>query len=208
MSILDNIKNLFGQDKKETNPTPAHPDPGETQNLSPHQYKSLMEAERKAKDHQLKHSPHGPIEDRQTFTGLNYYPPNLAYRYILPLQPAVQAEPLTFQTSTGDERTYYRLGTVAFAVEGEPASLAIYKPADHDDLFLPFRDASSGQETYGAGRYLEPVELDGGNLLLDFNLAYNPFCAYSEQYSCPLPPFENHLKVPIRAGEKKFDKEH
>ena len=109
------------------------------------------------------------------------------------------------QTSTGDEQSYYRLGTVEFEVEGQPARLAVYKSAQHDELFLPFRDATSGKETYGAGRYLEPVESSDGKLLVDFNLAYNPYCAYSEHYSCPLPPLENWLKVPIRAGEKGYN---
>ena len=86
------------------------------------------------------------------------------------------------------------------------AQLAIYKGKEQEDLFLPFRDATSGNETYGAGRYLEPEELSTGEIVVDFNLAYNPFCAYSENYSCPLPPFENHLKVPIRAGEKALKK--
>ena len=91
-------------------------------------------------------------------------------------------------------------------LEGEPAALAVYRSPHHDELFLPFRDATSGRETYGAGRYLEPAKLAGGRLLVDFNLAYNPYCAYSEEYSCPLPPFENHLKVAIRAGEKAYNK--
>jgi uncharacterized protein (DUF1684 family) len=138
---------------------------------------------------------------------LNYYDPNPDYRYTLPLQPAEHQEEVVFQTSTGDEQTYHRLGTIEFEVEGQPARLAIYQSSQHDDLFLPFRDATSGNETYGAGRYLEPHDLGGGELLVDFNLAYNPFCAYSDDYSCPLPPFENHLHtVAIRAGEKASKK--
>ena len=140
------------------------------------------------------------------FVGLDYYPADPAYRYALTLQPAETQEELTFQTSTGDEQLYHRIGTIAFEVEGEPAQLAIYRSPDHGGLFLPFRDATSGNETYGAGRYLEPHELGGGELLVDFNLSYNPFCAYSDAYSCPLPPFENHLKIAIRAGEKTFKK--
>jgi uncharacterized protein (DUF1684 family) len=123
----------------------------------------------------------------------------------LTLQEAEQIEEFTIQTSTDDELTYYRIGTVEFEIGGEAATLAVYKSPHHDDLFLPFRDATSGQETYGAGRYLEPVELGGGKLLVDFNLAYNPYCAYSEHYSCPLPPLENWLKLPIRAGEQDYN---
>jgi len=87
-------------------------------------------------------------------------------------------------------------------VEGQIAELTIY--ADQDGFFLPFVDSLAGSETYPAGRYLEPEPLSDGELLIDFNLAYNPYCAYNDQWSCPLTPFENRLKVPIRAGEKIY----
>lgn len=201
MSILDNIKKIFAGDD-----APSHPQPDqvEPKPLPESFYLDTIEAGRVEKDRFFRSSPYSPIEDRVNFKGLDYYPPNSAYRYTLPLNRAEQPEPLTFQTSTGDERAYYRLGTVEFEVEGQPAQLAIYKSEDHDELFLPFRDATSGNETYGAGRYLEPEELPDGKILVDFNVAYNPFCAYSEAYSCPLPPFENHLKLAIRAGEKAY----
>jgi uncharacterized protein (DUF1684 family) len=207
MEILNTIKQAFTTDKA---PEGAHNHDRSAEvekNLSPEIYIANLEAQRAEKDHYFKHSPYGPIEDRVNFTGLNYYPPDPAYRYVLPLQRADEPELLTFQTSTGDEQTYHRLGTVEFEVEGQSAQLAIYQSTDHDGLFLPFRDATSGKETYGAGRYLEPHELGDGKLLIDFNLAYNPFCAYSEAYSCPLPPFENHLTtVAIRAGERMYKK--
>jgi uncharacterized protein (DUF1684 family) len=76
----------------------------------------------------------------------------------------------------------------------------LYK--DPHGYFLPFADSMAGKETYGAGRYLEPLALMGGKVLVDFNYAYNPYCAYNDLYSCPLTPWENRLKVPIRAGEK------
>jgi uncharacterized protein (DUF1684 family) len=78
---------------------------------------------------------------------------------------------------------------------------------EDDELFLPMRDATSGQETYGAGRYLEPELIAQGTVDVDFNYLYNPFCAYNPGYSCPLPPTENWLKVPIRAGEKNYSQE-
>lgn len=158
------------------------------------------------KDRYLRMDPHSPIANRMDFAGLEYYPPDPAYRYALPLQPAEEQTQLILQTSTGDEQPYLRLGTITFEVEGQPATLAVYQSLDHPGLFLPFRDATSGTETYGAGRYLEPHDLGGGDLLVDFNLAYNPFCAYSDAYSCPLPPFENTVRFPIRAGEKAYKK--
>ncbi len=171
-------------------------------------YIEALKAQRAEKDAYFRQNPYSPLEpeDRHTFSGLQYYEPDLAFQYILQLRPA-DPERIALQTNTGDDQTYNRIGRVQFEVNGKPAEAAIYQSTDDDDLFLPFRDATSGKETYGAGRYLEPVDLGNGEVLVDFNLAYNPYCAYSPNYSCPLPPVENWLKVPIRAGEKKF-KEH
>jgi uncharacterized protein (DUF1684 family) len=201
LGIFDTIKKAFNSDKEE-NIDKVSAEPKQSQS-SEATYVAALEAERAEKDMYFRRDPYGPIEDRQSFSGLNYYPPDPAFRFTLPLQ-RVEPEPLIFQTSTGDERQYQRIGTVEFEVEGQPAQLAIYKSEDYDELFLPFRDATSGTETYGAGRYLEPVELADDELLVDFNLAYNPYCAYSEAFSCPLPPVENWLKVSIRAGEKNY----
>ena len=74
----------------------------------------------------------------------------------------------------------------------------------HYFTFIPFVDAQAGKETYGAGRYLDPEVLPDGRLVLDFNLAYNPYCAYNERYSCPIPPAENRLEAVIQAGEKSY----
>jgi hypothetical protein len=203
MGILSSIKQIFsGQEDNRAQKA----DTGDKE-PSPAFYIDAIEANRAEKDHFFRSSPYSPLTDRANFNGLDYYPPDPNLRLTLPLQRAENSEPLTFQTSTGDERVYYRLGTVEFEVDGQPAKLTIYKSDDHDELFLPFRDATSGQETYGAGRYLEPKELADGQILVDFNLTYNPFCAYSDDYSCPLPPFENHLTtIAIRAGEKAYKK--
>jgi uncharacterized protein (DUF1684 family) len=85
-------------------------------------------------------------------------------------------------------------------VDNQPAELTVF--FNQNGAFLPFVDNLAGQETYPAGRYLEPEPLPDGRFLVDFNMAYNPYCAYNEMWSCPLTPFENRLKVPIRAGEK------
>jgi hypothetical protein len=206
MSLFDTLKKVFTGDNQpdlERYPSVA----GSRSALSPEEtYIAALEAQRAEKDSYLRRDPYSPIEDRTNFTGLIYYPPDPAFRYVLPLNRS-EPEPLTFQTSTGDERVYQRIGTVEFEVDGQPAQLAIYKSEDYDELFLPFRDATSGQETYGAGRYLEPVDLGNNQILVDFNLAYNPYCAYSPDFSCPLPPVENWLKVPVRAGEKLYKPE-
>jgi len=106
-------------------------------------------------------------------------------------------------TTGGEDQVYRRYGLVRFRVDDQPAQLVLYASDDSDELFIPFRDATSGKETYGAGRYLE-LHAHGDDVTIDFNYAYNPNCAYDPSWSCPLPPAENWLKVPIRAGEKTF----
>jgi hypothetical protein len=114
-----------------------------------------------------------------------------------------QKEQVAMQTSTGDVVTYERFGRFQFTVDDQSAELTIY--TSDGEYFLPFTDALAGKETYGAGRYLEPHPLGNGMFLIDFNYAYNPYCAYNARWSCPLTPFENRLKVSIRAGEKNFE---
>jgi uncharacterized protein (DUF1684 family) len=109
---------------------------------------------------------------------------------------------IEMQTTTGDTQIYERFGRFKFQVDGQDAELTIYSSGN--GFFLPFVDSLAGQETYPAGRYLEPEPLPGGRFLVDFNLAYNPYCAYNEMWSCPITPFENRVKVPLRAGEKIY----
>ena len=107
-------------------------------------------------------------------------------------------------TSTGEAQPFLRWGTFTFAVEGETATLTLYRGQHDSEFFLPLADATSGKESYGAGRYLDVTPLDDGRFLVDFNYAYNPYCAYNSRWSCPIPPAENRLRVPIHAGEKRF----
>ncbi|MDA1330355.1 MAG: DUF1684 domain-containing protein [Chloroflexi bacterium] len=107
------------------------------------------------------------------------------------------------QTSTGDVRSYTRYGRFSIAVDGQEAELTLY--SSPHGYFLPFVDANAGKETYGAGRYLDPEPLPDGKFLIDFNLGYNPYCVYNENYSCPLPPAENRVAVAIEAGEKNYE---
>ncbi len=145
-------------------------------------------------------------EQRQAFSGLKYFPENPDLRLELVPEPFAQPERVEMQTSTGDIQVYHRHGRIHFDVEGEPVPLTVYEGPN--GYFLPFVDSLAGQETYPAGRYLEPEPLADGRFLVDFNLAYNPYCAYNDHWSCPLTPSENRLRVPIRAGEKLFDKAH
>ena len=156
------------------------------------------------KDDFFGESHHSPLphEARHDFAGLAYYPANPELAFTLPIEPADGSE-VTVQTSDGATRVYRREGTVSFEVDGQQVALTLYSTG-HDGLFVPFRDATSGKETYGAGRYLDLHANDDGTITIDFNYAYNPFCAYDDAYSCPLPPIENWLPVPISAGELDY----
>ena len=159
---------------------------------------------RKMKDDFYLHDPQSPLTEKQkqTFKGLNYFPPNLALRLEVQVEAFPDRQVIQMQTSTGDVQEYQRYGRFHFIVNDQPADLTIYY--SDGSYFLPFVDSQAGKETYPAGRYLEPEALGEDVFLVDFNLAYNPYCAYNEHWSCPLTPFENRLKVPIQAGEKNF----
>ncbi|MFQ5838865.1 MAG: DUF1684 domain-containing protein [Thermoplasmata archaeon] len=165
---------------------------------------------RREKDRFFKESHHSPIpdEERASFTGLEYYPYNPDLVLEVELQELDEPQNVVMATSvSGEEVLYHRVGYFEFEVSGQVQRLYAYRSAhEHETgrptLFIPFRDATSGKETYGAGRYLEVEVIPSGKYVLDFNLAYNPYCAYSDLYVCPLPPSENWLKTEIRAGEK------
>ncbi len=157
--------------------------------------------------------PQSPLDDKQReeFVGLEYYNENEDLILEVAIDRFPDDEPLIeMSTNTGDIRLYRRWGKFTFTVEGEEAELTIYSDEGGQELFMPFKDATNGVETYGAGRYMDNnrpgmVQLAGNFLEIDFNYSYNPYCAYNLAYSCPLPPAENWLSVPIRAGEKKFE---
>ncbi len=164
-----------------------------------------LENFRNHKDLFFEQDTHSPLSDAQkkSFQGLDYFPeaPNL--RLVMRVDPFKEQRVVQIQTSTGEMENYTRYGLLRFEVDGKPAQLTVYLDRN-DNPFIPFQDGTSGKESYGAGRYLEPEALDEERFLVDFNLAYNPWCAYSPFFSCPLPPEENRISVPIRAGEKTF----
>jgi hypothetical protein len=159
---------------------------------------------REEKDVFFAASPHSPLthEQQESFRGLSYFEENPSLRFELAFDPIAPGDTVEMQTSTGDVQVYQRLGKIRFDVEGHDAELTIY--VNEHGPFLPFVDMLAGLETYGAGRYLEPELLGQGRVRVDFNLAYNPYCAYNDRWSCPITPMENRLSVPIRAGEKNF----
>ncbi len=167
-----------------------------------------LDAFRKEKDNFFRHDLQSPLTalQKRGFAGLQYFPENPELRLEVASAPAVITDPVKMQTSTGDVQTYSRVGRFQFRALGELAELTIFEGPN--GLFLPFVDSLAGSETYPAGRYLEPEPLPGGRYLVDFNYAYNPYCAYNAEWSCPLTPFENRLKIPIEAGEKVFAEGH
>jgi len=168
---------------------------------------SELDEFRRDKDEFFREDPRSPLtpEQRANFAGLSYYPESPALRIEAELDTDVDRdEDIVMQTTTGGTQVYRRAGKVRFEVDGQPAEITLYESPEQHELFVPFRDATSGKETYGAGRYLEVEPPADGRAVVDFNDAYNPYCAYNPEWSCPIPPGENWLAVPVRAGEKDF----
>lgn len=158
--------------------------------------------QRRQKDQFFKTHPQSPLSpgQQQLFQGLSYYDPNPDLDLTVTATVFDQKEEVQVQTTTGEMRWYRRYGEFSFLVGEEMARLTIYQTPH--GFFLPFVDSGAGTETYPAGRYLEPEHLGENRFHIDFNAAYNPFCAYSPAWSCPITPAENRLKVPLHAGEK------
>jgi uncharacterized protein (DUF1684 family) len=153
-------------------------------------------------------SPLPPDMQGEAFPGLAHFEPDPDYRFHLELDEHEEMEPVTVETTADGEQTYLRWGEFRFELDGVELTLQAYRPdRDADRLWVPFRDETNSDDTYGAGRYidLEPEHhrVDGA-WLLDFNDAYNPTCAYNYRYECPMIPRENWLDVRIEAGEKEF----
>jgi uncharacterized protein len=163
---------------------------------------------RHRRDHFFAGHAHSPLSESQraAFEGLDYFPERADLALQLPLhdsEPDV-GETLDIPTTDGKTKSFTRAGRVRFEVDGVPVELTVLRDSDRGGLFIPFRDGSAGGETYEVGRYLEPQERPDGTLEVDFNYAYNPFCAYGAGWSCPIPPEENRLAVTIAAAEKAF----
>lgn len=167
---------------------------------------SELEAFRKRKDHFFARDPNSPLseEQRPAFQGLRYFAENPDLAFDAKVDRHVDRSLVRMPTTTGEDKAYRRYGVVRFEVDGKPAKLTLYSAPGQYELFAPFSDATSGHDSYGAGRYLE-VPYHGDHARVDFNYAYSPYCAYNPTRSCPLPPVENWLNVPIRVGERTFE---
>ena len=146
-----------------------------------------------------------PKSELSTTGKLNYFDPDQSFKVSATFEPIENGEVIEMQTSTDRLPEYKRYGLLKFSLENTNLALTLYQNVEQPDyLFCPFKDLTNTKSTYGAGRYLDFKIEDLKNPILDFNYAYNPYCAYNKEYSCPIPPVENHLKVNIRAGEKKW----
>jgi uncharacterized protein (DUF1684 family) len=173
-------------------------------------YRVEMMTRRAQKDDFMKTADESPFKDsKESFTGLKYFDPDLKFRVSADLEPIENKKMVVLQTSDNKEQRYLEYAYATFTIDDVPCKLLILEVADNGPfrgtLFLAFADQSSAIETYGAGRYLDVKKTPGAtSITLDFNEAYNPYCAYSDSFSCPFPPKENVLNVLIAAGEKVY----
>ncbi len=185
---------------------------GVNQLITPFQEQRVMEG-RKERDEFFKSHERSPLTPgkKRNFKGLKYYPFDPKYVFsgkiecyvphVIFNDPRYYA---TFLTNKGTTKRYIRYGRFHFRVGGKEYSIEIYKSILSDFVFIPFMDKTNGKETYEGGRYIDAEILVGYKMVLDFNMAYNPPCAYNDKLVCVIPPRENMLDIPIRAGGKFF----
>lgn len=181
----------------------------EEENATIYDESSITER-RKDLDDFFKKDPSSPLKESQkeSFSGMQYFPPSEDYAFYAEFSKNVNPDTVQLLTSKGSEkRAMLRYGTFTFhEQDGSTFSLTGFRSSQQEDdvIFIPFKDKTNGFETYDAGRYLEVDEISGSEeYLLDFNRAYNPYCAYNKDYVCPLVPKENILSISIKAGEKR-----
>lgn len=170
-------------------------------------YTAKISSIRAAKDESFKNDPDSPIpaDKKNALLPLAYFPIDEFYAVPATLEPSEDRSRIEVPTSIGKMRQLERIGTLKFSLKGQSVRLTAFRDLESRDvnrLFVPFADQTSGTETYQAGRYMELDPTPTGIYLVDFNIAYHPYCYYSPEYDCPFPPKENRLAVPIRAGEK------
>jgi len=170
-------------------------------------YTATITAARAAKDESFKNDPASPVpaDKKASLLPLTYFPIDESYAVPASLEPVAERTRIQVPTSTGKIRDIERVGTLKFSLHGKPLRLTAFVEVTEprmNRLFVPFADQTTGEETYSAGRYMELDPTPTGIYVVDFNIAYNPYCYYSPEYDCPYPPKENRLDVAIRAGER------
>ena len=171
-------------------------------------YTERLEQERKDKNGYML-SSNSPLieEDKQNFTGLNYYPIDEEFEVTARIEKTNNKQPIFIESTTGEQLKYIPFATATFELRGQQHSVMLYQDWEEKDpnkLSLMFADETSAIETYGGGRYLDVMYRNTNSVIIDFNNAYNPFCHFNAEYSCPIPPRQNVLSIPIEAGEKIY----
>ena len=168
-------------------------------------YSREILGQRTTKDVWLSNDFESPfVKSNTPFQRLSYFPPNQDFIITATFIKNNSSDSVTLITNLGEARTYNIYGMAVFSVDGIDCMLQLLYISSEPALFIPFIDNTSGELTYGAGRYLEAGFPIGNEIILDFNNAYNPYCAYVDGFSCPFPPKSNILKVAIEAGEKTY----
>jgi uncharacterized protein len=156
-----------------------------------------------------KRSPIKPVQVKN----ISFFRPDHAYCVWATFTAAPGSQPFKIPTHSGKQKPFREYGVLAFSINNTPCTLHVYQSIDlvndaahKDELFIPFNDMTNYESTYGGGRYIDlsVTDIKDNRVLLDFNKCYNPYCAYADGYSCPIPPAENHLQIEIPAGEKMF----
>jgi len=164
-----------------------------------------LELERRMKDEFMARHPESPfVAGRVPFHDLRYFPPDPKYRVRARLHRAAVPEEAYLRTNRDGQAVMRYLGDLSFEIEGKRLTLAVYHAGEGvgTSVFVPFRDRTSGDDSYGPGRYVTLELTESDEYDVDFNRAFNPYCAYTDEYECGFPPAQNDLPVPIRAGEK------
>lgn len=175
------------------------------------QYTERIEAERERQFKYLKFNLESPLTEAQKgdLDQLDFYPVDETFKVKARLEPLEVKKMVQIPLTDGSVEKYVRHSFVVFELKGQEVKVLLLQAADEADkrnFFLAFADATSGEETYGGGRYLNLRQDGQRSITIDFNLAYNPYCAYNPEFACPIPPKENILEIPIPAGEKNYEK--
>ena len=174
------------------------------------QYAARLRQARRAKSDSFRRVQGSPLSEtqRNSFDSLRYYAPDKAYRFEAQVEAFTARDTMQMPLTDGKADKYLRWGRASFILNKQEYKLTLFEKIDSPDstLFVPFTDRTNGFATYGGGRYIDLAKPAVGNtqIVLDFNEAYNPFCAYNDGYACPVPPQDNRLTAEIKAGEQAF----
>ncbi|MEA5259772.1 DUF1684 domain-containing protein [Arcicella aquatica] len=166
-------------------------------------YAKTIQQIRLEKDQAFKEEKESPIEKKAEFKGLHYFEVNPAYKVVATMDMLTSGQNIKINMTGGETEEYEAFANVKFEIDGKKCALKLFKTPE-GNLFLPFRDLTTNKETYGAGRYidLKLEDIKDKTIKIDFNLCYQPYCAYNPTYTCPVPPAENFLNVALKAGER------